>query len=684
MYNVIDMMKKEDNEQLLVDLECYFHEYYKEHISRSVSAAVKEVEKKQSEEYNRLLNDGQYGRFTGSAGAAIGMQMAQEQARRSEWGSKQLSDIMKMSIEKLYGGEDGAYLSVDMANMAASYKAALLNTISAEKFAELSKRCPHQDLALDLVNDRFKRMMLTQIIKDKEVPKSTIEYLVRFGSENSLMFMAKNLAESNDANNEITEKYLGKDAVQATKDFYKPSIGEKVGEGAVSLLSDTPLTILTGGGTLTKTAAWVSFDAACHMVDSFGGNKEGKGSMDQVYSEAIFGDSTKIDKLRSKGEAKKASHGVASEVVALNRVMAKPLKSILNQNLRIDHKESKEKLEELMRKVGNDGQAVLAVADEVIARSGIHVNKEKALPDWMQKGDLSVRAHNCAYYLGILDDMVKKGSKRVVVGKNTLTLQQVAQRGYDYARSAILWQRQMETEQEEYERMVQAEREQGKEMAYQLAYQQEMQLEQQRQRQAVQASLENVAGWGSLLDKLGLKGFSTVGKNFGYVLATLPDMLIGLFTGKLTNFNMKENLWPIASIILGMFVRNPLMKLLLIGLGGANLLNKAGHAAMGIAPDTPPKSPTRLYINYPDEPLSARLKDPVIKGNTMLVGIDNQPCHVTISDMAIDAYEKGKLPLNTLANAILKNYDRQQYLLGEKYADASSRQQDEKEIKMRV
>ena len=34
---------------------------------------------------------------------------------------------------------------------------------------------------------------------------------------------------------------------------------------------------------------------------------------------------------------------------------------------------------------------------------------------------------------------------------------------------------------------------------------------------------------------------------------------------------------PIASIMAGLFVKNPLLKMTLIGLGGANLINKAGH-----------------------------------------------------------------------------------------------------------
>ena len=61
----------------------------------------------------------------------------------------------------------------------------------------------------------------------------------------------------------------------------------------------------------------------------------------------------------------------------------------------------------------------------------------------------------------------------------------------------------------------------------------------------------------------------------------LPDMLLGIFTGKTQSLGLKENLLPIASIVAGIFVKNPMLKMLLIGLGGANLLNKAGHEALG-------------------------------------------------------------------------------------------------------
>ena len=39
---------------------------------------------------------------------------------------------------------------------------------------------------------------------------------------------------------------------------------------------------------------------------------------------------------------------------------------------------------------------------------------------------------------------------------------------------------------------------------------------------------------------------------------------------KQNHCDLEDNMLPIASIVAGMFVRNPLLKMLLIGLGGMN------------------------------------------------------------------------------------------------------------------
>ena len=181
-----------------------------------------------------------------------------------------------------------------------------------------------------------------------------------------------------------------------------------------------------------------------------------------------------------------------------------------------------------------------------------------------------------------------------------------------------------------------------------------------------QQQKREVGGWGGMLDQLGLSGFSTVGKNLGYVIAMLPDLLIGMFTGKSRNLKIDDNLLPIGSIVAGLFVKNPLLKMLLIGFGGANLLNKAGHEALDIR-DGGQRQPMRLYREYSDEVLDGRIKQPEVRGNTLIATIDNVPSVITINDEVADAYERGLIPLNTLSNAILRKFDEQKVALEESY-----------------
>ena len=59
----------------------------------------------------------------------------------------------------------------------------------------------------------------------------------------------------------------------------------------------------------------------------------------------------------------------------------------------------------------------------------------------------------------------------------------------------------------------------------------------------------NQNGWSGLLSSFGLNGISDIGHNLGYVLAMLPDVLIGALTGKTKSLGLKDNLMPLASIV---------------------------------------------------------------------------------------------------------------------------------------
>ena len=196
--------------------------------------------------------------------------------------------------------------------------------------------------------------------------------------------------------------------------------------------------------------------------------------------------------------------------------------------------------------------------------------------------------------------------------------------------------------------------------------------------QSSQASVQelpqqtNQNGWSGLLSSFGLNGISDIGNNLGYVLAMLPDMLVGAFTGKTKSLGLKENLMPLASIVAGMFVRNPILKMVLVGMGGLNLLNKAGHEAIGNhAGQNQAQGASTIvrsnYKVYADESLNQRISQPQIRGNCLIATIDKVPCTIALPDKVVDAYNQGALPLNTLANAVLAKNDQMRQLASENY-----------------
>ena len=187
---------------------------------------------------------------------------------------------------------------------------------------------------------------------------------------------------------------------------------------------------------------------------------------------------------------------------------------------------------------------------------------------------------------------------------------------------------------------------------------------------------DNSNGWEGLLKNFGLDGFSDIGNNLGYVIAMLPDILVGMFTGKTQSLGLKDNMMPIAAILAGMFVKNPLLKMTLIGMGGANLLNKAGHEALANKRESNAGNAVSYgnttaqavqYKSYPDEPLNPRIANPVLQGNCLVATIDRVPYTIQLPEHVVGAYQAGALPLNTLANAVLAKSDQMRQMAERNY-----------------
>ena len=214
------------------------------------------------------------------------------------------------------------------------------------------------------------------------------------------------------------------------------------------------------------------------------------------------------------------------------------------------------------------------------------------------------------------------------------------------------------------------------------ALQEDAEQQQSEETQQEQPERDNSNGWEGLLKNFGLNGFSDIGNNLGYVIAMLPDILVGLFTGKTQSLGLKDNMMPIAAILAGMFVKNPLLKMTLIGMGGANLLNKAGHEALAnkresndgnaVSYDNTTSQAVQ-YKSYPDEPLNPRIVNPVLQGNCLVATIDRVPYTIQLPEHVVGAYQAGALPLNTLANAVLAKSDQMRQMAERNYGEQEVR-----------
>lgn len=183
----------------------------------------------------------------------------------------------------------------------------------------------------------------------------------------------------------------------------------------------------------------------------------------------------------------------------------------------------------------------------------------------------------------------------------------------------------------------------------------------------------NQEGWGSLMSDLGFTGLGDIGHNLGYVIAMMPDIIVGMLTGKTQSLHLCDNLIPMASVVAGLFVKNPILKMVLIGMGGLNLVNKAGHESLERHnnPDGP------RFKRYEDQELNPRITGPVINGNCLVANIDRTPCSVMLPDNVVAAYQSGALPLNTLANAVLARHDANSLMAQENYRAATQENQSQ-------
>lgn len=585
------MSKEIQHSERFAEVEYCLKSYFDTHFA-SVMRNVKDfLGQKQAEEIGEyaLSPMGLLGSF---AAGATGMPDNTLQYLRltGEWNSKTAEDYVEMCRERIAGNKE---FTSDLALFASEWRKAVVAEIGREQYDKLSDRLGG-DLAYAYVDYRMEQMMVDRMVKE-QMPKSSVEYVLRKGMEGSLFGFADSMMRSP----------LQQEIDARGEAAYKPSTGEKWAGRGVSLAADA---VATGGITswaaLAGTAGLEA--ASCGVEWYLDGKKnavEKVPTVEECISRAVFG---------------------------------------TEENVFIG-----------FRKQGNqilsyENDYVLSVNSQLAKSMGI-LTKKPIWADWMKQDSLpgfhslQTMLHN-EFEDKRNDERYKDVPLIVAPGQEEAYLAE---------------QQALKEEENRQANLKPASTDEPEPTPDKPQTQQSLR---QTEQSDPQPSNEN--GWDGLLRTFGLDGMEGVGRNLGYVVSMLPDVLIGLFTGHTKSFGIKDSLLPIASILLGMFVCNPLLKMVLIGMGGLNLLNKAGQEALDQQEETSAK---RLYKSYPDEPLNARLANLVLQGDNLFMDIDRVPCSVLLPHHAAEACREGALPLNTLANAVLAKHEETRRIAQENY-----------------
>lgn len=531
--------------------------------------------------------------------------------RTGVWSRLKAEDYIALCQERIGKSEQ---IAADLGVIANDWRNELVGAVGQEQYDSMS-RALGTDVAYAYTGYRMEQLMIDRLVR-QNMPKSSLDYILKTTAESSLLGLPALLQRSP----------LDKEIAEASKKAYAPSMLEKGTGKVLGFGMDTVTTCgFSSWANLGKLALFeVASEGASAIYDATR-KKDEIPNVEQLISQGVFGSERNILETFRK-ESERINPHENLYIRELDGKMKGRMRLIPEENLAWMNvvgwhpEELKLDFEEQMKKEYSDIPSVVLPGNE------------EAYLAMKQEGNMVPNQNNDNSCVESDDKAVEK-----VVGESVSN--------------------QLSENNESPGKVKEID---GLEV---------VPISEPKQSSG-ETSLIEQNGWGGLLGSVGLSDVGSVGRNLGYVVAMLPDLLVGLFTGKTKSLKLMDNLFPIASIMMGLFSRNPLVKMLLVGLGGMNLLNKAGHESLGKKNSTSVQTAgkeKREYKMYADEALNPRVSNPEIKGDYLLATVDRVPCSILLPKTAVAAYQSGALPLNTLVNAVLTKSDELRAMAQENY-----------------
>lgn len=531
--------------------------------------------------------------------------------RTGVWSRLKAEDYIALCQERIGKSEQ---IAADLGVIANDWRNELVGAVGQEQYDSMS-RALGTDVAYAYTGYRMEQLMIDRFVR-QNMPKSSLDYILKTAAESSLLGLPALLQRSP----------LDKEIAEASKKAYAPSMLEKGTGKVLGFGMDTVTTCgFSSWANLGKLALFEVASEGASAIYNATRKKDEIPNVEQLISQGVFGSERNILETFRK-ESERINPHENLYIRELDGKMKGRMRLIPEENLAWMNEvgwhpeELKLDFEEQMKKEYSDIPSVVLPGNEeaylAMKQEGNMVpnqNNDNSCVESDDKADEKVVGESVSNQLS--ENNESPGKVKEIDGLEVVPISEPKQ-------------------------------------------------------SSGETSLIEQNGWGGLLGSVGLSDVGSVGRNLGYVVAMLPDLLVGLFTGKTKSLKLMDNLFPIASIMMGLFSRNPLVKMLLVGLGGMNLLNKAGHESLGKKNSTSVQTAgkeKREYKMYADEALNPRVSNPEIKGDYLLATVDRVPCSILLPKTAVAAYQSGALPLNTLVNAVLTKSDELRAMAQENY-----------------
>lgn len=605
------------NTTRFAELEYALQKYFDGKVAQVMKSVKDDLGNKQAEEY-RSAQRGLGGILSMANFDKAGDTTMARLSITGKWNSKTVEDYVAMCRQKLH---DDKSFQCDLITLAAEWRNAVVAKIGRARYDQLSRQLGG-DLAYAYVGTRMDDLMIEQLVKD-HMPKSIAEYIIRKAAQGSIWGLEQ----------ELTKSPLAREIEARGEKAFRPGKGAKVAGKVGSSAVDA---VTMGVGSWRGLAKFIGADALIGSL--FKGQPtvaQKEQVMETVISKAVFDSNANVFtgfRKQATQLQNKDNPYLSSLNSKLNSKIVIPQKPFMDINL----------LDATKR---NWFPSVLLGSNKPASRTG----KYKDVPIIVAPGQED------AY----LEAKAKAEAQRKAEEAKD---QAAAKAKAAEAEAARAKEDKTQNEAQSVNNPNEGERQQNTNNG--------------NNDSDLTKSASN--GWEQLLQASGLNGMGSTMANLGYVVSMLPDVLIGMLTGNTKTLGLKNTMMPLASILLGMFVRNPILKLALIGFGGANLLNKAGKESIGWQHQQTEQGLQQArnsnyaqprYRQYADEELNPRITNPMLQGTTLIANIDKVPCNIQLTDNVVAAYQAGALPLNTLANAVLAKYDAQHLAAQRQYGE---------------